>query len=58
LLRRPLAICWALMLIPVGASFINSARREEAVMFQLFTEQDAAYMALTGMLAPRLFGRP
>ena len=50
-------ISWALMLVPVGAYFIYSARREESVMLQLFPEQYAAYMARTGMLAPRLFGR-
>jgi protein-S-isoprenylcysteine O-methyltransferase Ste14 len=50
-------IYWAVMLVPVGAYFIYSARREEAVMLQQFPEQYAAYMARTGMLAPRLFGR-
>jgi protein-S-isoprenylcysteine O-methyltransferase Ste14 len=50
-------IFWAVMLVPVGAYFIYSARREEAVMLQLFPEQYAAYMARTGMLAPRLFRR-
>jgi protein-S-isoprenylcysteine O-methyltransferase Ste14 len=50
-------ISWALMLVPVGAYFIYSARREETVMLQLFPEQYAAYMARTGMLAPRLFWR-
>ena len=50
-------IFWALMLVPVGAYFIYSARREEALMLQLFPEQYAAYMARTGMLAPRLFRR-
>jgi protein-S-isoprenylcysteine O-methyltransferase Ste14 len=50
-------ISWALMLVPVGAYFNYSARREESVMLQLFPEQYAAYMARTGMLAPRLFGR-
>jgi protein-S-isoprenylcysteine O-methyltransferase Ste14 len=50
-------ISWALMLLPVGAYFIYSARREEAVMLQLFPEQYAAYVARTGMLAPRLFRR-
>ena len=48
-------IFWALMLVPVGAYFIYSARREETVMLQLFPERYAAYMARTGMLAPRLF---
>jgi protein-S-isoprenylcysteine O-methyltransferase Ste14 len=38
-------ISWALLLIPVGAYFIYSARREETVMLQLFPEQYAAYMA-------------
>ena len=50
-------LSWALMLVPVGAYFIYSARREETVMLQLFPEQYAAYMARTGMLAPRLFAR-
>jgi protein-S-isoprenylcysteine O-methyltransferase Ste14 len=50
-------IFWAVMLVPVCAYFIFSARREEAVMLQLFPEQFTAYMARTGMLAPRLFGR-
>ena len=50
-------ILWAVMLVPVGAYFIYSARREEAVMLQLFPEQYAAYMARTGMLVPRLFWR-
>jgi protein-S-isoprenylcysteine O-methyltransferase Ste14 len=48
-------IFWALLLIPVGAYFIYSARREETVMLQLFPEQYAAYMARTGMLGPRVF---
>ena len=50
-------VSWALMLIPVGGYFIYSARREESLMLQLFPEQYAAYMARTGMLAPRLFRR-
>jgi protein-S-isoprenylcysteine O-methyltransferase Ste14 len=50
-------IFWAVMLVPVGVYFILSARREETVMLQLFPEQYAAYMARTGMLAPRLFRR-
>jgi protein-S-isoprenylcysteine O-methyltransferase Ste14 len=50
-------LTWALMLVPVGAYFILSARQEESVMLQLFPEQYAAYMARTGMLAPRLFAR-
>ena len=50
-------VSWALMLIPVGGYFIYSARREEFLMLQLFPEQYAAYMARTGMLAPRLFRR-
>ena len=48
---------WAVLLVPVGAYFIYSARREEIVMLQLFPEQYAAYMARTGMLAPRPFRR-
>ena len=50
-------IFWAVMLVPVGAYFIYSARREEAVMLQQFPDQYAAYMRRTGMLAPRLFRR-
>jgi protein-S-isoprenylcysteine O-methyltransferase Ste14 len=50
-------ISWALMLVPVSAYFIYSARREETIMLQQFPEQYAAYMARTGMLAPRLFRR-
>ena len=50
-------ISWALLLVPVGVYFIYSARREETVMLQLFPEQYAAYMARTGMLAPRLIRR-
>jgi protein-S-isoprenylcysteine O-methyltransferase Ste14 len=50
-------IFWAVLLVPVGAYFIYSARREESMMLQLFPEQYAAYTARTGMLAPRLFRR-
>jgi protein-S-isoprenylcysteine O-methyltransferase Ste14 len=50
-------VFWALLLVLVGAYFIYSARREEAVMLELFPEQYAAYMGRTGMLAPRLFRR-
>ena len=50
-------ILWALMLVPVGAYFIYSARREETVILQLFPEQYAAYMARTGMFAPCPFRR-
>jgi protein-S-isoprenylcysteine O-methyltransferase Ste14 len=50
-------VFWALLLVPVGVYFIYSARREEAVMLQLFPEQYAAYMARTGMLAPCPFRR-
>jgi protein-S-isoprenylcysteine O-methyltransferase Ste14 len=50
-------IFWVVLLIPVGAYFVYSARREETVMLQLFPEQYAAYMARTGMLAPRLWLR-
>ena len=45
-------IFWSLLLVPVGAYFIYSARREETVMLQLFPEQYAAYRARTGMLVP------
>jgi protein-S-isoprenylcysteine O-methyltransferase Ste14 len=50
-------VSWALMLLPVGGYFIYSARREESLLLQQFPEQYAAYMARTGMLAPRLFRR-
>jgi protein-S-isoprenylcysteine O-methyltransferase Ste14 len=50
-------IFWALLLVPVGAYFLYSARREEAVMLQLFPEQYAAYMTRIGMLLPRLLRR-
>jgi protein-S-isoprenylcysteine O-methyltransferase Ste14 len=50
-------VSWALLLVPVGAYFIYSARREETVMLQLFPEQYAAYMARTGMPAPCLSRR-
>jgi protein-S-isoprenylcysteine O-methyltransferase Ste14 len=50
-----LNIFWALLLVLVSAYFIYSARREEAVMLQLFPQQYPAYMARTGMLVPRLF---
>jgi len=50
-------VFWAVLLVPVGAYFIYSARREETVMLQPFPEQYAAYMARTGMLTPRLFRR-
>jgi protein-S-isoprenylcysteine O-methyltransferase Ste14 len=48
-------IFWLVLLVPVGAYFICSARREEAAMLQLFPQLYSAYMAGTGMLAPRLF---
>jgi protein-S-isoprenylcysteine O-methyltransferase Ste14 len=47
-----ISIFWAPVLIFVGAYFIYSARREEALMLQLFPEQYAAYRARTGMLTP------
>jgi protein-S-isoprenylcysteine O-methyltransferase Ste14 len=50
-------IFWLVLLVPVSAYFIYSARQEESAMLQLFPEQYAAYMARTGMLAPRLFRR-
>jgi protein-S-isoprenylcysteine O-methyltransferase Ste14 len=50
-------ISWALMLIPVGAYFILSARQEESAMLQQFPQQYSAYMARTGMLVPRLMRR-
>jgi protein-S-isoprenylcysteine O-methyltransferase Ste14 len=45
-------VFWALLLVLIGPYFLYSARREEAVMLQLFPEQYAAYIARTGMLAP------
>jgi protein-S-isoprenylcysteine O-methyltransferase Ste14 len=50
-------VLWGLLLVPVGAYFIYSARREESAMLQQFPEQYAAYMARTGMLVPRPFRR-
>jgi protein-S-isoprenylcysteine O-methyltransferase Ste14 len=50
-------IIWAPVLVPIGAYFIYSARREESLMLQQFPEQYGAYMARTGMLVPRLFRR-
>jgi len=52
-----LHVFWALLMILAGAFFIYSARREEAVMLQLFPEQYAAYRARTGMLVPCPFCR-
>lgn len=46
------SVLWALVLIPLCAYFIYSARREETLMLQLFPEQYAAYRARTGMLVP------
>ena len=48
-------VSWALLLVPVSAYFILSARQEESAMLQQFPEQYAAYMARTGMLVPRLY---
>jgi protein-S-isoprenylcysteine O-methyltransferase Ste14 len=50
-------VFWAPLLVLVGSYFIYSARREEAVILQLFPEQYAAYMARTGMFAPCPFRR-
>jgi protein-S-isoprenylcysteine O-methyltransferase Ste14 len=50
-------VAYALPLLVAGPYFIYSARREGAVMLQLFPKQYGAYMARTGMLAPRLFRR-
>lgn len=50
-------ILWLLLLVPVGAYFVYSAWREEAVMLQLFPEQYPVYRARTGMLAPHLLRR-
>jgi protein-S-isoprenylcysteine O-methyltransferase Ste14 len=47
----------ALLLVPVGAYFVYSARREEAEMLRTFPAKYPAYMAQTGMLTPRLFHR-
>ena len=51
------SVFYAPLLVLVGAYFIYSARREEAVMLQLFPQEYAAYMTRTGTLAPRLFRR-
>jgi protein-S-isoprenylcysteine O-methyltransferase Ste14 len=50
-------VFWALLLLFLGPYFVLSARREEALMLQLFPEQYARYMAQTGMLVPRLVRR-
>jgi protein-S-isoprenylcysteine O-methyltransferase Ste14 len=50
-------VFWALLLTLVGPYFIYSARREEAVMLQLFPEQYAVYKARTGMFVPCPFRR-
>jgi protein-S-isoprenylcysteine O-methyltransferase Ste14 len=50
-------ISWAVLLVPVGAYFILSARQEESVMLQQFPEKYGAYVARTGMLVPRLSRR-
>jgi protein-S-isoprenylcysteine O-methyltransferase Ste14 len=42
----------ALLLLIADPYFIYSARREEAIMLQLFPEKYAAYMTRTGMFAP------
>src|SRR5579864_5879634 len=47
-------VVWLLLLVPLGAYFIYSARQEESAMLQLFPVEYAAYTARTGMLAPRL----
>jgi protein-S-isoprenylcysteine O-methyltransferase Ste14 len=48
-------IFWLVLLIPVGAYYIYSARREEAIMLEQFPDQYAAYVARTGMFVPHLF---
>jgi len=50
-------VLWAPLLLIAGPYFIYSARREEAVMLQLFPEKYAVYMARTGMFAPCPFRR-
>jgi protein-S-isoprenylcysteine O-methyltransferase Ste14 len=47
-------VSWALLLVFLGPYFVLNARREEALMLQLFPQQYAAYKARTGMLVPRL----
>jgi protein-S-isoprenylcysteine O-methyltransferase Ste14 len=47
-------VSWALLLVFLGPYFVLSARREEALMLQLFPTQYAAYKTRTGMLAPRV----
>jgi protein-S-isoprenylcysteine O-methyltransferase Ste14 len=50
-------VSWALLLVFLGPYFVLSARREEALMLQLFPNQYPAYKSRTGMLAPRLLRR-
>jgi protein-S-isoprenylcysteine O-methyltransferase Ste14 len=50
-------IAWMLLVVLIGPYFFYSARREEALMLQLFPERYAAYMARTGMLVPWPFHR-
>lgn len=52
-----LHIYWALLLAFAAPYFVYSARREEAVMFRLFRDRYAVYVARTGMFAPFSFRR-
>lgn len=47
-------VAWLPALIPIGAYFVYSARREEALMLGQFPEQYAAYVRRTKMLVPYL----
>lgn len=46
---------WILAVIPFGAYFVYSARREEKLMLEQFPERYPAYMKQTTMLLPFLF---
>jgi protein-S-isoprenylcysteine O-methyltransferase Ste14 len=50
-------VSWALLLVFLGPYFVWNARREEALLLNLFPEQYPAYKARTGMLTPRLIHR-
>jgi protein-S-isoprenylcysteine O-methyltransferase Ste14 len=51
------SVFWVLPLVPFGAFFVHSARREEELMTKRFPEQYPAYMQRTNMLLPRIFQR-
>ncbi|HZB92610.1 MAG TPA: isoprenylcysteine carboxylmethyltransferase family protein [Stellaceae bacterium] len=50
-----MSVAWLLALIPFGAYFVYSARREEALMLEQFPQQYAAYRRRTKMLLPYLW---